>query len=292
LTIILRDFFSWLPIVKYFGLTLSFIKINGLKLEKSIIAMVHVAALPGTPGNVLPVHEIVEKALKEAKILEHAGVDAILIENMHDRPYLNRKVGPEIIASLTAVASKLREQISVPPGIQILAGANKAALAVAQAARFDFIRAEGFVFGHLADEGWMNSDAGKLLRYRKQIGAENILIFTDIKKKHASHAASSDISIAETAKAASFFLSDGLVVTGNATGEKASLDDVKAVKNVSSLPVLIGSGIDLRNIAQYWHHADAFIVGSSLKKEGIWENDVDENKVQEFMDQIKQLRKK
>ena len=37
--------------------------------------------------------------------------------------------------------------------IQVLAGANKGALAVALAAELDFIRAEGFVFGHVADEG-------------------------------------------------------------------------------------------------------------------------------------------
>lgn len=48
----------------------------------------------------------------------------------------------------------------------------------------DFIRAEGFVFSHVADEGIINACAGDLLRYRKQIGAENIQIFADIKKKH------------------------------------------------------------------------------------------------------------
>jgi hypothetical protein len=36
-----------------------------------------------------------------------------------------------------------------------LAAANKAALAVAVAADLQFIRAEGFVFSHVADEGWL-----------------------------------------------------------------------------------------------------------------------------------------
>ena len=40
------------------------------------------------------------------------------------------------------------------------------------------------MFSHIADEGTMNSDAGELLRYRKQIEADDILVFTDIKKKH------------------------------------------------------------------------------------------------------------
>lgn len=65
-----------------------------------------------------------------------------------------------------------------------IAGANKEALAVAMATGGSFIRAEGFVFSHVADEGWMDSCAGELLRYRRSIGAEDVAILTDIKKKH------------------------------------------------------------------------------------------------------------
>lgn len=108
-----------------------------------------------------------------------------MIENMHDTPYLNQDVGPEITAAMTAVCSEVKRTVpNIPCGIQILAGANKEALAVAKACGLDFIRAEGFVFSHVADEGIMNSCAGELLRYRKSISADNVLVFTDIKKKH------------------------------------------------------------------------------------------------------------
>lgn len=258
-----------------------------MELNKTIIGMVHVAALPGTPQNSKNINEIVSEAIRDAELLAEGGVDAIMIENMHDRPYLNRVAGPEIVSAITAVAVELRRKIALPLGIQILAGANKAALAVALAAGFDFIRAEGFVFGHLADEGWINSDAGELLRYRKQIGAEHIIIFTDIKKKHSSHAVSADVSIAETAKAAEFFLSDGVIVTGTATGEKASVEEVKAVRAAVNTSVIIGSGIDAQNVHEYWDFADAFIVGSSLKINGNWENPVDLNRVRELVSRVK-----
>lgn len=251
--------------------------------------MVHVAALPGTPRNSAGIAEIVSAALRDALLLAEGGVDAIMIENMHDRPYLNRIAGPEIVSAMTAVAVELRRSIKLPLGIQILAGANKAALAVALAAGFEFIRAEGFAFGHLADEGWMNSDAGELLRYRKQIGAEHIKIFTDIKKKHASHAVSADVSIADTAKAAEFFLSDGVIITGTATGEKALVEEVKAVKLSVKIPVIVGSGIDERNIHEYWDMADAFIVGSSMKEHGKWENPVDLNRARELVRAVKNI---
>src|SRR6185295_17642379 len=109
---------------------------------------------------------------------------------------------------------------SLPLGVQVLAGANKEALAVAHAAGCQFIRAEGFVFAHVADEGLMpEADAGSLLRYRRAIGAEHIAVLADIKKKHSSHAITADVDLAETAKAAEFFGAEGVVVTGTATGE-------------------------------------------------------------------------
>lgn len=261
-----------------------------LKVLKSIIGMVHVGALPGTPKNREDVESIISKAVFEAKTLEKHGVDAIMIENMHDRPYCNKRVGPEIVSAMTAVACAIRKEVAVPLGVQILAGANKEALSVALVAGFDFIRAEGFVFGHLADEGWIESDAAELLRYRKQIGAEHVKVFVDVKKKHSSHAVTNDVSIEETAKAAEFFLADGLIVTGSSTGQKASIEDVKGVKGAVGIPVLIGSGICETNIHEYWELADGFIVGSALKYNSNWENDVDPDRVKSFVKRVRQLK--
>lgn len=103
---------------------------------------------------------------------------------MHDVPYVKSKVGPEIVASMTAICQRVKDETKLPCGIQILSGANQEAIAVANAAGLDFVRVEGFVFAHIADEGLMESCAGQLLRYRKMIGADNILVFTDVKKKH------------------------------------------------------------------------------------------------------------
>lgn len=101
-----------------------------------------------------------------------------------------------------------------PCGIQILAGANCAAMAVAKVCDMQFIRAEGYVFSHVADEGFTDAGAGQLLRYRKQIDGESVLVFTDLKKKHCSHAITADVSLLETAQAAQFFQTDGIVITG------------------------------------------------------------------------------
>ena len=259
--------------------------------EKTIVGMIHIGALPGTPGNKFTISEIIKQVVNEAGIYIEAGIDAIMIENMHDVPYLKVDVGPEIIASMTAIAVELRKLTNKPVGVQILAAANKQALAVAQAARLNFIRAEGFVFGHLADEGYIDSCAGELLRYRKAIGAEHIAIFTDIKKKHSSHAITADLSLAETVKTAEYFLSDGIIITGSSTGKAALIDDVKATRKETSLPVIIGSGITAENIGEYWPYADAFIVGSSLKENNDWKMAVCMDKVRALMDKVNNGRK-
>lgn len=245
----------------------------------SLIAMIHVRALPGTPAYSGEDSLILEKALEEARIYRNAGVHGIMLENMHDTPYVRSRVGPEVTAFMAVVASQVKKESGLPCGVQVLAGANREAFAVAKAANLDFVRCEGFVFAHVADEGLLQSDAGELLRYRKQINADNILVFTDIKKKHSSHAITADIDLGETAKAAGFFRSDGLIVTGTSTGKAAAPRDLQAVKAASKLPVLIGSGITADNVQDYAGQADALIVGSSLKKGGHWAEEVDPDRV-------------
>jgi membrane complex biogenesis BtpA family protein len=257
---------------------------------KPVIGMIHVPALPGTPKHNLEIKKIINLCVSEALLLKNKGLDGIMIENMHDIPYVKRKAGPEIVAVMTVTGNEIKRATQLPCGIQILAGANKEALAAAHAAGLDFIRAEGFVFGHLADEGYMDADAGELLRFRKQMDAENILILTDIKKKHSSHAITSDVSITETAKAASFFLSDGLIITGKSTGNPADIKEVEEVKKSSELPVLIGSGLTDKNIHTYFHLGDGFIVGSWFKKDGLWSNDPDPKRLERFMKEVLNLR--
>lgn len=250
---------------------------------KSLIGMIHVQALPGTPKNHLSVAEISAQAVKEARLLAGNGFQAIMLENMHDVPYLNRHVGPEITAALTRVSSEVRAATDLPLGLQILAGANQAALSVAQAAELQFIRAEGFVFGHIADEGLMQSDAGELLRFRKQMGADNIQIFTDIKKKHSSHAVTSDISLEDTVAAAAFFLSDGVIITGTHTGKPVNQAELARVYASTDIPVLVGSGVTPEGLPQIWEQADAFIVGSYFKTKGNWQNDPDPERIQRLL---------
>jgi membrane complex biogenesis BtpA family protein len=241
---------------------------------RALVGMLHLGALPGTPAARDSIDRLVEHTVAEARIYRDAGFTALALENMHDRPYLKGGVGPEVTAAMTAVAREVRRETGLLLGIQVLAAANREALGVALACGAEFVRVEGFVFAHVADEGIIESCAGELLRYRRAIGAERVLVFADIKKKHGAHAITGDVSLAETAKAAELFLADGVIVTGAASGEEASPEDVQRAAGAVRLPVLVGSGISAGNLARF-SGAHGFIVGSSLKQGGIWSNALD-----------------
>jgi len=261
---------------------------NLFGIPKALIGMVHLEALPGTPMGTHSVSAVIKKAIQEAKLLESHGFHGILIENMHDRPYVKSPSAPEITAMIAVVAAKIKDAVNIPIGIQILAGANEEALAAAVASGASFVRVEGFVFAHIADEGLIEGCAGRLLRYRKQIGADEICIFADIKKKHSSHAMTGDVDIAETAHAAEFFLADGVIVTGSSTGKAADLDELKKVAQAVKIPKLIGSGITPHNIESFIRFADAFIVGSYIKKGGLWSNELDSHRMKELVSAFNQ----
>ena len=247
-------------------------------VPRALIGVVHVGALPGTAENSQSVGEIAETAVSEARVYAAAGFHGLAIENTNDRPYLKGSVGPEIGAAMAVIGSEIRRSVSLPLGVQVLAGANLWAMAVAHACGASFVRVEGFVFAHVADEGIIESSAGALLRYRRAIGAGNVRVFADVKKKHSAHAITADVDIVETAKAAEFFRADGVIVSGVATGQPADAGEVRAVAGAVGIPTLIGSGITPENIGNY-EAADALIVGSSVKVDGLWSNAMDRGRV-------------
>ena len=253
---------------------------------KPVVGVIHVGALPGTPRASRNMVELVWQANKEADIYGECGVDGVIIENMHDIPYLKGEVGPEIVAAMTVIGGEVKAESGLPVGIQILAGANIEAMAVAHAAGLDFIRAEGYAYAHVADEGVIEASAAKLLRYRKMIGAERVQVWTDVKKKHSAHAITADVSLGQTAETVEFMGADCVIVTGSVTGEAPQVADVKEAKTHCHLPVFLGSGVSASNIDQFYNEADGFIIGTYFKVDGLWSNTVDPARVTQFMHRL------
>ena len=137
-----------------------------------LIGMVHVGALPGTPFACRSIEQIEQQAVAEARQIEDAGFDAIIVENMHDAPYVHGdKLGPEIVAAMTRLTGAVRNSVQIPVGLQILSGGNRHSIAVAHINQLPFIRCENFVFAHIADEGLLaEAEAGGCCGTESQSG--------------------------------------------------------------------------------------------------------------------------
>lgn len=255
-------------------------------VRRAVIGMLHVGPLPGSPlhrQTGLTIEDQVERAVAEAEIYLAGGFHGLILENMFDRPYLKGHVGPETVAAMAVIGREVRRAVPLPLGVQVLAAANEEAIAVALACGGSFVRVEGLVFAHVADEGIIEADAGPLLRYRETVGGEQIRVFADIKKKHASHAITADLDIAETARAAEFALADGVIVTGMATGCPADPAEVEAVAAAVGVPTLVGSGVTADTV-DLFAAADGLIVGSAVKQRGDWRLPLDRDAVGRLVD--------
>ncbi|MCB9650884.1 MAG: hypothetical protein H6730_30475 [Deltaproteobacteria bacterium] len=145
----------------------------------TLVGMVHLGPLPGSPRWQGDLRRILDAAMLDAERLLTAGFDALIVENMGDLPYLKGAVPPETVAAMTLATERV-VRLGRPVGVQVLAGANREALGVAVAAGAAFIRAEAFAYAHVADEGWLDASAGPLLRARAALGAD-VKVWADIK---------------------------------------------------------------------------------------------------------------
>ena len=253
--------------------------------------MIAVRPLPGSPRYGGDDERILAQALSDLRHYQEAGVDAIVLENSHDLPYIKPPLPPEAVRLMQRIASAVRKGFNGPIGLQMLEAANETALEIACATGLDFIRVEGFVFAHVGGAGLIEGCAGKLLRLRKKLGCEHIKVFGDVKKKHCSHALTGDLDILDEVKQAEFFLVDGVIVTGARTAEPPSVAELRRVKKHASVPVLIGSGITARNLKTYFPLADGFIIGSTFREGGQFLGMLERKRLDAFMRVFQPLRK-
>ncbi len=251
--------------------------------EKSLAAMIALRPLPGSPGYDGNDRAILEEALSDLALYTAAGVDAIVLENSHDLPYIKPPLPAQAVALVKRIARSVRKNFDGPVGLQMLEAANESALEIAAACHLDFLRVEGYVFAHIGGAGLIEGCAGKLLRLRKKLGCDQIKIFGDVKKKHCSHALTGDLDIIDVVKQSEFFLVDGVIVTGPRTGETPDVRELRRVRKIARVPVLVGSGMTPENIATYLPLADIFIVGSTLREDGQFLGRLDPRRLDRFV---------
>jgi hypothetical protein len=258
-------------------------------VEKVAIGMVHLPALPGSPlydaegGMEL----IRERTATDLRALEDAGFDGVMFCNENDRPY-TFDAGLETVAAMSAVVGELRGGVSVPFGVDVLWD-PRAALAVAKATGARFVR-EIFTGAYGSEFGLWNTSPGETLRYRRQIGASDVRILTNISAEFAAPLV--DRPIAVVARGVALIsLADGLCVSGPMTGASVDSSELRAVCDaLSETVVFANTGVNESTVEDVLAVADGVVVGTSLKVDGITWNAVDAGRARLFMDRVRAAR--
>ena len=215
---------------------------------KPVIAMVHLGALPGTPlfDPERGLTGLVSGAEADLRALQAAGVDAVMFGNENDRPY-EFSVDPASTATMAYVIGRLRDQITVPFGVNVLWDPNST-VALAAACGAAFCR-EIFTGAYASDMGHWAPDAGRALRYRKRLEREDLLMLYNVCAEFADSLDRRPLP--DRARSAVFSsIPDGVLVSGAITGEAARMEDLEAVKAaLPDTPVLANTGVKHQTVA-------------------------------------------
>jgi len=244
--------------------------------------MIHLPALPGAPQARLPMERIVADAVRDAATLVRHGFDALMIENYGDHPFFAEAVPPETIAAMAVAVCAVTQQVHCPVGVNVLRNDAGAALAIAAAAGAGFIRVNVHSGVMATDQGLITGKAADTLRRRARLGRD-IRIFADVHVKHARPINETDI-VRAARDTVYRGLADGLIVSGQATGQPTEAEEVRRVKEAApDRPVWVGSGVDPGNAAELAGCADGLIIGTFLKRGGRTEGPLDPTRIRTLM---------
>ncbi len=256
---------------------------------KPVIAMVHFGALPGSPlydadGGI---DALLDGVTKDLDALQKAGFDAIMFGNENDRPY-EFQVDRASTATMAYVIGRIRPKITVPFGVNVLWDAMSS-VALAAATGAAFVR-EIFTGTYASDMGPWTPDAGKAARYRDRLQRSDLALLYNVSAEFAYSL--DQRPLADRARSAVFSsIPDAILVSGQITGEAASMSDLAAVKKaLPDTPVLANTGVKHATVADVLKIADGVIVGSSLKVDGNTWNAVDPDRAAEFMRLVRTAR--
>jgi membrane complex biogenesis BtpA family protein len=177
-------------------------------------------------------------------------------------------------------------------GITIHLNGVEQALAIAVAVECSWVRAFELANAYVANAGIIEASGPAAMRYRSFLCADDIMVFGDFHVKHGSHHLISDRSVIEQAEDVQTALGDGVIVTGVKTGVAPQKDEIMSIRDAVSIPILIGSGLDVNNLSDILPLTDGAVVGSAFKEGGELSSPVDKQKVKIFMQKVNDIREK
>lgn len=265
------------------------IKLDMFGGRKAVLGMIHLAPLPGTPFHEEgSFRETVDVAVESARALHEGGADGCLVQTV-DRVYSpGEESDPARTAAMglvvAAIVAATGDEFLV--GVQLMANALKASLAVAKVAGASYIRAGALVGATLTASGLVQADPLAVMEYRKKISAHNVKIVAEVDSMHFQWLGGSK-PVGDVARAARRAGADAVSLSH--PDEDTTIEMIAAVRAaVPDLPVVLAGGTNHDNAARLLAAADGAFVGTCLETGG-WGGRIDVEKVKEYMDIVRRL---
>jgi len=257
--------------------------------QKPIIAMCHLNALPGDPyfdanGGM---KAVIDWARKDLKALQDGGVDAVMFSNEFSLPYLT-KVDTVTTTAMARIIGEIMPDIRVPFGVNVLWD-PVASLDLAISVGAQFVR-EIFSGVYASDFGLWDTNCGAVIRHQHKIGAQDVKLLFNIVPEAAKYLGNRDV--VEIARSTVFnHRPDALCVSGLTAGAETDAQTLIMVKEaVPNTVIFANTGVRPENVTEQLHIADGAVVGTTFKKDGVFENHVDQARVKTFMDRVNAIR--
>jgi membrane complex biogenesis BtpA family protein len=256
-------------------------------VQKPVIALLHLQALPGDPGYCGDLAAVLNRAREDLHALQEGGVDGILIANEFSTPF-QLQADAVTVGAMGYITGALRSEIKIPFGINICLN-PLASLDLAAATGAGFIRST-FTGAYTGEMGLYSHDAAAVLRRRKYLDAEGIRLLFKVNPEGDSYLVERDIR-AVTTSIVALCAPDGLCVSGSSAGFETSTDLLGAVKSAAGqTPVFCNTGFTLQTAAEKLAVADAACVGTAFKTGSGPEGKVDAGRVAAIMGEVKSIR--
>jgi len=258
-------------------------------LIPSLIGVIHLPPLPGSPRFAGSLHEVAMQAAADARALAAAGFEGIILENFGDAPFYPDRVPPITVAAMTAAALAARAAApELALGVNVLRNDAEAALAVAVATDARMIRVNVHTGARITDQGLVEGRAHETLRKRRELGADGVRLLCDVDVKHSAPIAARPIE-EEAEELAGRGLADALLVTGTGTGRAVGRRQLEQVIATAHVPVLVASGVTPETLPAL-RRAHGVIVGSCLRASGRAGEPVDRDGAARFVEAFRRSR--
>lgn len=257
--------------------------------HKTVLGMVHLAPLPGTPFYAEGSFDrIIDRAVESARALHDGGADGCLVQTV-DRVYsVLDECDPARAAAMAIIVRSIAQATGsgFHIGVQIMRNAVQASLGVAKVAGGAFVRAGALVGATLTEHGLMTAAPLDVMSYRAGLQAWDIDVVADVGSMQYRWFGD-DRSVGDVARRA-VNVGANAVALGD-PDEAVTLAMIESVRSaVPGVPIILAGYTNHANAARLLAVADGAFVGTCLEQGG-WGGAIDRDRVRSYVDIVRSL---